>query len=99
MCTRSGKVYYSDKLTIDMDPNSSPSGITSPTDSLIPENFKTLNEIKTQVNTLSQRMNMIEVKRRGRDCNEDCQPNQRREDRVNMNYDLYEDDERYIKNI
>jgi len=42
MRTRSGKVYYPDKPNMDMDPNASSSGITSPTGYVIPEIFKTL---------------------------------------------------------
>ena len=47
MRTRSGKVYDPIKLNTDMDSNASLSGITSPTDSIIPEILKALEEIKT----------------------------------------------------
>ena len=70
MLTCGGKVYHSDKLSIDMDPNASSSSITSSTDSFIPEILKTLQEIKAQVNIFVQRMDRIEVERRGQDRNE-----------------------------
>jgi len=53
-----------------MNPNASSSSIISPTNSLIPEILKTLEEIKAQVNTLGQR-DRIENERHGRDRNED----------------------------
>ena len=48
MHTYSGKVYHSDKPSIDMNLNASSSSITSPIDSLIPEILKTLEEIKVK---------------------------------------------------
>jgi len=42
---------------------------------------------------------MIEIERRDRDRNEDRQTNQRREDRINRNYNRYEENKRYLKNI
>ena len=66
---------------------------------LIPEILKTLEEIKAQVNTLGQGMNRIEIEHSDRSRNEDRQPNQRREDRINRNYDRFVDDGRYLKNI
>ena len=81
MRTRSGKVYYPNKPNTDMDPNAFLSGISS-TYYFTPKILKILEEIKTQMNTLDQRMDVIEVERRGRDCNEDGQTNQRREDIV-----------------
>jgi len=44
-------------------------------------------------------MDKIENERRDRDRIEDRQPNQHWEDRYNRNYDRYEDDECYLKNI
>ena len=44
-------------------------------------------------------MDKIENERRDRDRIEDRQPNQHWEDRYNRNYDWYEDDECYLKNI
>ena len=57
--THSGKVYHPDKASMNIDPNDSSSGITSPADCLIPEILKTLEEIKTKVNILSQRIDRI----------------------------------------
>jgi len=59
MCTYSGKVYHPDKHSLDINPNTFSSDITSPTYSLIPEILKTLEEIKTKVNILSQRIDRI----------------------------------------
>ena len=66
MRTCSGKVYHPDKSDIDMDLNASLSDITLLTYYLILEIIKTLEEIKDQMNTLGQRMDKIEVKRRDR---------------------------------
>jgi len=82
-----------------MDLNTSSSSITAPTNYLIPKILKTFKEIKAQMNTLGQRMNMLEVEHRDRGRNEDRQLNQRQEERANKNYDRYDDDERYLKNI
>jgi len=75
MRTSSGRVYHPDKSNIDMDPNASSSDITSPTNYLIPEVLKTLEEFKAQMNTFGQRMDMIEVERRDRGRNKDRQLN------------------------
>ena len=91
MRTRSAKVSHPNKHSIDMAPIASSSGITSPTDFLIPEILKI-----RPVNTLGQRINMIEVERRDQDRNEDRQPNKHREDKINKNYDWYENDDRYL---
>jgi len=82
MHTHSDKVYNPDKPNIDMDPNTSSSGITSPTDYLIPKILKILEKIKAQLNTLDQRINIkaqIEVERRDRGRNEDRQLSQRQQ--------------------
>jgi len=49
------------------------------------------------MNTLGQRMNVLDVERRDRGRNR--QLNQCQEKRINRNYDQYDDDERYLKNI
>ena len=64
MHTRSGKVYDSVERNTDMDPNASSSYITSPIYYLTPEILKILEEIKTQMNTLGQRMDRLEVEYR-----------------------------------
>jgi len=99
MRTRSGKVYHPDKPNIDIDPNASLSSITSPTEYLTLKILKTLQEIKVQINNLDQRMDMLEVEHRDGGRNEERQFNQRWEGRSNRNYDRYNDDERYQKNI
>ena len=77
-----------------MDPHVSSSGITSQTDFLI-----FLEKIKTQVNTLGLGTDKIEIEHHDQDRNEDRQPNQHRDDRINRNYDRYEDNKCYQKNI
>ena len=86
MCTRSGRVYDPVEPNTDMHPNASSSGITSPTDYMTLENFKTLEEIKAQMNTLDQRMDRLEVKRHDGARNEERQLNNHREERINKNY-------------
>ena len=44
-------------------------------------------------------MDRLEVERRDGGRNEERQLNQRREERIDMNYNWYDDDERYLKNI
>ena len=102
MCTRSGEVYNSEKPNTDMDPNASSSGITSSIDYMTLEIFKTLKEIKAQMNTLGQRMDRLEVEHHDGSRNEERQLNNRdnrREERINRNYNRYDEDERYMKNI
>jgi len=79
-----------------MNPNASSSDITSPTDYMTLEILKTLEEIKAQMNTLGQRMDRLEVERHDGARNEEHQFNNRREDRINMNYNRYDEDERYL---
>jgi len=92
MHTCSGKVYHPDKPNKDMDPNASSSDINLLTDYLILEILKTLEKIKPQMNTLGQRMDILEIERRDRGRNEDRQLNQRWEDKINKNYDQHEND-------
>jgi len=99
MRTRSGKVYDPVEPNTDMNPNVSSSSITSPTDYMTLEIFKTLEEIKAQMNTLGQRMDRLEVKRHDGAHNEERQLNNRREERINKNYNRYDEDEWYLKNI
>ena len=75
MRTRSGKVYYPDKPNTDMDPNSSSSGIISPTNYITPEIFKTLEEIKAQMNTFDQRIDRLDIEHRDGGRNEERQLN------------------------
>jgi len=44
-------------------------------------------------------MDRLEVERRDGGRKEESQLNQRREERINKNYNWYDDDERYLKNI
>ena len=44
-------------------------------------------------------MDRLEVERRDGGHNEKRQLNQRREEWINRNYNRYDDDERYLKNI
>ena len=44
-------------------------------------------------------MNRLEVERRDGGRNEERQLSQRREESINRNYNWYDDDERYLKNI
>ena len=74
MRTRSGKVYYPNKPNTDMDPNAFLSGISS-TYYFTPKILKILEEIKTQMNTLDQRMDMLEVECCDGGCNEERQLN------------------------
>ena len=60
MRTRSGKVYDPVEPNTDMDPNTF-SSIISPTYYMTLEILKTLEKIKTQMNTLGQRMDRLEV--------------------------------------
>jgi len=62
-----------------------------------PKIFKTLEEIKAQMNTLGQRMDRLEVERHDGGHNEECPLNLRREERINMNYNRYDEDERYLR--
>ena len=61
--------------------------------------LKTLEDIKAQMNTLGQRMNRMEEERHDGARNEERQLNNRWEERNNMNYNRYDEDERYLKNI
>ena len=97
MRTRSGRVY--DLVEPNMDPNASSSGITSPTDYMTLEILKTLEEIKAQMNALGQRMDRLELERHDDSRNEERQLNNRREERINRNYNRYDEDDRYMKNI
>ena len=99
MHARSGKVYDPVEPNTDMNPNASSSGITSPTDYITLEILKTLEEIKAQMNALGQRMDRMELERHDDSCNEERQLNNRREERINRNYNRYDEDERYLKNI
>ena len=99
MRTHSGKVFHPDKPSRYMDLNASSSGITSPSDHITLEILKTLEELKAQMNTLGQRMDRLKVKRHDGARNEERQLNNRREERINMNYNRYDEDERYMKNI
>ena len=74
-----------------MDHNASSSGITSPTDYITLEIFKSFEEIKAQMNTLGQRMDMLEMERHDGGRNEEHQLNNRREERINMNYSRYDE--------
>ena len=93
MRTRSGKVYNSEKPSTDMDPNASSSGIISQTDYITPEILKALEKIKTQMKTLGQRMDKLEVERHDGGHNEERQLNNRRDERINRNYNPYDEDD------
>ena len=80
-----------------MDPDASSSGVTSPTDYMTLEILKTLEEIKAQMNTLGQRMDRLELERPDNSRNEERQLNNRREERINRNYNRYDEDDRYMK--
>ena len=51
------------------------------------------------MNTLGQIMIRLEVERRDGGRNEERQLNQRREERINRNYNPYDEDDWYLKNI
>ena len=98
MSTRSGKVYDPVEPNTDIDPNAS-SFITSLTNYITPEILKTLEKIKAQLNTIGQRMDKLKIERHDGGRNEERQLNNRREERINKNYNRYDEDERYLKNI
>ena len=70
MRTRNGKVYDPIEPNTDMNPNASSSGITSPIDYATLEILKTVEEIKAQMNTLGQKMDMLDVESRDGGHNE-----------------------------
>ena len=51
------------------------------------------------MNTLEQRMDRLEVERHDGARSEERQLNNRREERITRNYNRYDEDDRYMKNI
>ena len=99
MPTCSGREYHLGEISDTMSSNTMSSNLEKANTSLDPSLLAILEDIRGQVTNLGQRMNKIENDRRDQDRNEDPQPNQRRKDRIIRNYDQYDDDELYLKNI
>ena len=90
MPTRSDRDYHFSEASVIMSSNSE----TSST-SMNPNLLTILENIKTQLNNLSQRMDRIKNDRR----DGDRQSSSHGEDKVPRNHDRHEDGDRYLKNI
>jgi len=90
MHIRSGRDYHFGETSVTMSSNPE-----KPSTSIDPKLLTIIEDIKTQLNHLGQRMDMIE-----NDCRDgDRQSSPRQEDRVPRNHDRFENDDRYLKNI
>jgi len=96
MPTRSSKEYHLGETSDTLSFNTTSSNPEKPNTSLNPRLLAILEDIRGQVAKLGQMMDRTENERRDRDRNEDRQPTSR-EDRINRNYDRYEDDECYLE--
>jgi len=88
MPTHNGRDYHFGEASITTSSNPEISSIF-----MNPNILTILEDIKTQLNNLGQRMNIIENDRR----DGDRQPSPRQEDRVPRNHDRHENDDRVPK--